>query len=150
MHRGMFFALLLILPALFVSGLLLRHAPLAARTQTEFTGNKTVSQHMVLLGGQTFHVRISDDQSGTTGRVLELTPESTLLAPDVLVYWSKREIISDFPAGAEFLGAFEPTKLYRLPMRETQGNGQGFIVLYSLAHRQTVGSFAISSVGTQP
>ena len=152
-HRGIFLALLLILPVLFVSGLLSRHewpVPGSALSEGSMLANKMVSGQTALMAGRKFHVRFAGDPEGKTGGELQLVPESPLVAPDVLVYWSKTDASSEFPAGAALLGGFSPTKHYRLPMPEIQGKGQGFIVLYSLAQKQTLGSFAIGQGGGRP
>jgi hypothetical protein len=152
LHRRMFLALLLILPVLFVSGLLSRHEwPSAGLSLAKgpIRTDKIVSPRTAVLAGNEFDVRILDEGSGTSGWSLELVPHSPLVAPDVLVYWSKASAASELPAGAELIGAFELNRVYRLPMQKMQ-DGHGFIVLYSLAQKQTLGSFAIGPVGSRP
>jgi hypothetical protein len=145
-HRGMFFALFLTLPTVFASGLLSRHKAAREPVLAEIWSKSQIAS----LAGQKLHMRIVNGSGTRPGRRLELIPESPLLAPDVLVYWSKADAASNLPSGAILLGPFEPTKQYPLPEQEMKENGEGFIILYSLGWKQMLGSVAIGPVGGHP
>lgn len=150
MHRGMFFALLFILPVLFVSGLLSRPKgpPYALRALVDSAaGLKTVSHQTATLGIMKFQVWIRQSTADNSGWDLQLVTEKALVAPDVLVYWSESDAHAGLPAGAVLLGTFGYAKHYSLTAQEKE---HGFIVLYSLAQRQKLGSFAIATGEGKP
>jgi len=148
-HRGTFSALLLILPALFVAGLWSRHEPLRGPSHIEGASNTAISDQTAVIGGTKIHIRIVSNRDRRSEWQLKLSPESSLLAPDVLVYWSKTNAISELPVDAKLLGSYEPAKQYSLPEQEMKESGQGFVILYSLGWKKTIGSVAIGPVGGQ-
>jgi len=150
MHRGIFFALFLILPVLFVSGLLsrpkgqsfiLRASPISVANLEALS---KVSHQTASLAGRRLDVWIRENQTGAGSWNLQLVPDAPLVAPDVLVYWSESDATGSFPAAATCLGAFDYAKQYPLTKQEKE---HGFIVLYSLAQKQVIGSFAIGNAG---
>lgn len=148
-HRGVFFALLLVLPVLFVAGLLSRHSPPSGPSHIEAVSSRSISDQTAVLGGTKVRIRIFGGHENGSEWQLELSPESPLLSPDVLVYWSKTNPTSDLPFDAKLLGSYGPTKRYPLPGQALQEGGQGFVILYSLGWKRLVGSVAIRPVGNQ-
>ena len=102
-----------------------------------------------MFGGTKVHVRIVRNRENGPEWELELSPESPLLAPDVLVYWSNTNATSDLPADSKLLGSYDPAKRYPLPARAFQEGGQRFVILYSLGWKRLLGSVAIGQVGSQ-
>lgn len=139
----MFLALLVVLPVLFVAGLASRHNAAKEKVVAEVWSNG----QLVSLAGQRLHMRILKSAGATPSTRVELIPESPILAPDILVYWSKSDAATDLPSGAVLLGAFEPPKQYTIPEQEIKENGEGFLIFYSLGWKKTLGSVAIGSPG---
>ena len=146
-HCSMFLALALFLPVLFVSGLFSRHKWPTKPTPDSIqlrADEVAVSEQTANLNGRKFAVRIFADRSNQDELEIQLSPTLSLVIPDVLVYWSETESTPELSANARLLGPFSPTDHYRLP---AEARGRGFIVLYSLAQKQVLGSF---SMGGRP
>jgi hypothetical protein len=131
-HERMFLALAIVLPILFVAGVRSRqisksNMPVAAHTPL------ATAQHTLLINGTRVAARFFRDGSGTT---VEFNFSADLLVPDVLVYASASESKRDVPADAVLLGAFVSRETYRLPSENSR-----FVLLYSLARRELLGTF---------
>ena len=149
MHLGIFLACLLLLPVLFVAGLSSRHKPPGGAFHIELAPNRSISDQTAVFGGTKVHVRIVRNRENGPEWQLELSPESPLLAPDVLVYWSNTNATSDLPADAKLLGSYDPAKRYPLPPQAFQEGGQRFVILYSLGWKKQLGAVAILPAGNQ-
>jgi hypothetical protein len=143
-HRTVFLILGMVLPVLFISGLLARHAPLSPsdRTKGALKGSKvTGGTEFVMNTGSTMHkVRLIESTISGSDREFELIPDSGFLAPDVFLYWSPAKKESSIDPGAKLLGKFSPRERYRIPA----GAG-GYFVLYSVAQNQVLASIPIGA-----
>lgn len=146
-HRLVFFACLLILPALFLGGLFARHKwPLAspANPVQLQNGEVLLSEKVEKVGNLQFNVRLLGSSGNPGERAVQISSKTPLVAPDVLVYWSEQPVPSALPAAAQLLGPYRPHARYLLPVdsRET-----GSIMLYSLGQQKLLGAF---SLGKRP
>ena len=143
-HHAVFLILGIVLPVLFISALVARHAPLSPsdRTKEALEGSKvTGGTKFVMNAGSTMHkVRLIENTMSGIDREFELIPDSEFLAPDVFLYWSLAKKESSIDADAKLLGKFGPRERYRIPA----GVG-GYFVLYSVAQNQVLGSIPIGA-----
>ena len=77
---------------------------------------------------------------------LHLARDETLVAPDVLVYWSPEAPARDerFPSSAVLLGALgDPgAQTFNLPVRDVNG----VLFLYSLAHQSSIATTPLAQI----
>jgi hypothetical protein len=143
-HRAVFLILGIVLPVLFISGLVARHAPLSPgdRTRDALEGsNVSGGTKFVMNAGSTMHkVRLIENTMSGIDREFELIPDSEFLAPDVFLYWSLTNKESSLDADAKLLGKLGPGERYRIPA----GVG-GYFVLYSVAQHRVLGSIPIGA-----
>ena len=143
-HHAVFLILGIVLPVLFISGLVARHAPLSLsdRTKDALEGsNVTGGTKFEMNAGSTMHkVRLIENTISGIDREFELIPDSEFPAPDVFIYWSLTKTESSIGADAKLLGKFGPRERYRIPA----GVGSYF-VLYSVAQNQVLASIPIGA-----
>ena len=139
-HAGLVLGVAVIVPSVVLLALAARPSPpiMASLASPPATGSWTIVDSD---GG----LRALIEASG--GREwLHLARDTTLVAPDVLVYWSPEPASGDepFPPGAVLLGALgDPgTHTFNLPAREVSG----VMLLYSLAHRSSVASLPLDRI----
>ena len=144
-HRLIFSAWILVLPAVFIGGLLSRHqwrtvasSPLKETSQ----GELLISEKSETAGDLRFEARLLTVSSDPNGRAVEIVSKASALSPDVLVYWSASRPESNLPASAQLLGPYHPQQQNRLP---SEANGAGFVVLYSLAQQRILASFSLGN-----
>ena len=71
----------------------------------------------------------------STPAAIALTPDSPVMQPDLLVYWVETAGDSTkLPADAVLLGPLQADEELRLPASD-----RGYLILYSLAHRERIG-----------
>lgn len=137
-HRNVFLALGLLLPVLFASGLLARRNwPAAVSYAQALPAGNVLTEHIVVLDGRRDAVDLYADRADPGS--IQFAPEKPLVAPDVLVYWSEVSSSSALPGDALLLGPFLPGMHYRVPL---QGRVRGYLVLYSPARQEVLGSFS--------
>ena len=144
-HRLIFATWILILPAVFIGGLLSRHhwpaaapAPLKESGQLELL----IPEKSETAGDLRFEGRLLKLSSDPNARAVEIVSKASALSPDVLVYWSASRPGSNLPASAQLLGPYHPQQQNRLP---SEAKGAGFVVLYSLAQQRVLASFALGN-----
>jgi hypothetical protein len=142
-HRAIFFALGIALPALFITGLASRHAPLSpVRPPEDKLAQRNGGTEFVLnRGSSKFTVRLIEHKKGGPEREFLATPDSGFLAPDVFVYWSETKPGTSISPNARLLGRLGPRELYRIPA----GSG-GYFVLYSVAQNEVLGAIFAGAV----
>jgi hypothetical protein len=146
-HRLIFTTWILVLPAVFIGGLLSRHHwPTAASAPLKETsqGELLIPEKSETAGDLRFEARLLTLSSDPNARAVEIVSKTSALSPDVLVYWSATRPESNLPASAQLLGPYHPQQQNRLP---SEANGAGFVVLYSLAQQRILASF---SLGNRP
>lgn len=136
-HRNVFLALGLFLPVLFASGLLARrNRPAAASYGQALPVGIVLTEQIVVFDGRRDAVDLYADRADPGS--VQFSPEKPLVAPDVLVYWSEVRSSSALPGDARLLGPFLPGTHYSVPF---QGRVRGYLVLYSPARQEVLGSF---------
>jgi hypothetical protein len=144
-HRLIFATWILVLPAVFIGGLLSRHHwPAAASTPPKklSQGELLISEKSETAGDLRYEARLLTVPSLPNARAVEIVSKASALSPDVLVYWSASRPGSNLPASAQLLGPYLPQQQTRLP---SEANGTGFVILYSLAQQRIVSSFPLGN-----
>jgi len=144
-HRLIFSAWILVLPTVFIGGLLSRHqwSPVASSPLKESSqGELLISEKSETAGDLRFEARLLTVSSDPNVRAVEIVSKASALSPDVLVYWSASRPESNLPASAQLLGPYHPQQQNRLP---SEANGVGFVVLYSLAQQRILASFSLGN-----
>ena len=136
LHRATFTCLAIILPVIFVSGLVARRAPSAlAESAPASPAGEVVLDSMQLWRAHSIRT-IVYKAPGQTSLSVRLS-HADVGAPDVLVYWSDSKKMTNI-SDAHLLGRFDSENVYQLPT----GARGGSLVLYSLGHREMI-DFAI-------
>lgn len=147
-HRGVFLAWAVILPSVFLNGLLSRprwpQPAQPAMISGAVPGRLLVWEKTESLGKHPTRVRLLWDQTDKESLSVQFAPEDPQVAPDVLVYWVSHPSSGELPDDARLLGSFRPLQVYGLPK---EARNSGYVILYSLALRESLGSIAL---GAQP
>lgn len=151
-HRAVSLTLLVGLPILYVVALRARpDEPVVDGLPAALTGpSLTVVEHEELdvYGDFEIAVRAGRDPGGWA---VELVPAAPIARPEVLVYWSPSAAVDgELPDEARLLGelAGRRPRTFALPP-EILGRS-GYLTLYSLGHRQVLGSSELAAVGEPP
>ena len=141
-HRIIFFLLGIALPVFFVGGLVARHVPLSPvkPLQDKLAQGSGETKFVLNHGLSKFKVRLVENKKGGPEREFLMIPDAGFLAPDVFVYWSETQPGASISPNARLLGKLGPGELYRIP----SGTG-GYLILYSLAQSEVLGSVAIGA-----
>ena len=140
-HHAVFLFLPIVLAAVLASGLTLRYSwPASPRLLTR---DVAASETTATVAGVNLKVRLLGP-AGPTERKVQLVPAAPIASPDLLVYWSEDSAPKALSPSARFVGSFHAGGIYTL---RANGRGQGYLSLYSLAHREVV---ARIPVGAQP
>jgi len=141
-HRTIVFALGIVLPVLFIAGLVSRHAPLPAvgTVENKLAQRDGGTEFVLNRGSSKFTVRLVENRKGGPEREFLAIPASEFLAPDVFVYWSETQPEASLSPNAKLLGKLGPGELYRIP----SGSG-GYFVLYSVAQNEVLGSVPVGA-----
>jgi hypothetical protein len=143
LHRIIFAAWILLLPAVLIGGLLSRHQwPAAVPLKETSQGELLIPETSGTAGDLRFEARLLTVPSDPNARAVEIISKASALSPDVLVYWSASRPGSNLPASATLLGPYHPQQKNRLP---GEANGTGFVVLYSLAQQRILVSFSLGN-----
>ena len=140
-HHAVFLFLPILLAAVVASGLALRYrwpAPHQSLT-TEVEASETTAT----VAGVTLRVRLLAP-TAPTERKVQLLPAAPVASPDLLVYWSEDSTPNTLTPSARLVGPFHARAIYTL---RANARGQGYLTLYSLAHREVVASIPL---GAQP
>ena len=140
-HHAVFLFLPILLAGVVASGLALRYrwpAPHQSLT-TEVEASETTAT----VAGVTLRVRLLAP-TAPTERKVQLLPAAPVASPDLLVYWSEDSTPNTLTPSARLVGPFHARAIYTL---RANARGQGYLTLYSLAHREVVASIPL---GAQP
>jgi len=138
-HRRIFLVLALVLPGIFVSGLLARRPfpasdrlpelaqPVSAKLSTAILEEDERWRRLPLKS------RLLKADGNRSGWILDVQVNGELPAPDLLIYWSET---APKPEQGVLLGSLagRSSQQFALPERARAGH----LVLYSLAHGQVV------------
>lgn len=153
-HLRLIAALALVGPVVFIVGLRSRMPVPVMETLPFGMAEPAVTGRVdtVRIGESWFALTIGR-RPGTGEAALRLVPvrdslseraDAAVAAPDVLVYWSEQPVDEALPEGAWLLGPLrgERPAAFRVPV--SLEGADGFLVLYSLAHRQLLGGIAVT------
>ncbi len=150
-HRVTMIGLALLLPVIFVSGLLVRQTiPVSARLPVARPEDApgqfvVIRDEAALWKDQAIRTRLLKPASDATKVLLELTPLRDPGEPDVLVYWSEQKPETDRVAErALLLGSLNGAQPARFVLPEQATTGNGYLMLYSLAHRRVITTTELS------
>jgi len=138
-HRAVFLFLPILLPAVVGSGLALRYSWPASHPL--LTTDVAASETTATVAGVNLKIRLLGP-SAPTERKVQLVPAAPVASPDLLVYWSEDSAAKALPSNARLVGSFHAGGIYTLP---ANGRGQGYLTLYSLAHREVVTSIPVGA-----
>jgi hypothetical protein len=131
-HRWTFLFLAVLLPVLFVAGILARPKPPQPR----------VIARLIAFQGSDWqkHFFVVQISTATTGETsLVLAPTRPVVAPDLLVYYAEHAAQQGvLPADAHLLGRWDIGTAYPLPRTLN-----GFVLLYSGAQKIVVDSVPV-------
>lgn len=150
-HRAMILVLAPILPAILVLALVGRSAVPAEALPRQLTVPhdstlQPVGSDWTLIESPRIQARYFAREGDSTASAIALTPAFLPVPPDLLLYWS--EIAGDsagLPPEAALLGPLIPSEPVRLP-----ASSRGYLILYSLAHRERVGVAQLPPAGSAP
>ena len=153
-HRLWVTALAVALPLLFAAGLLARKPPavmerLPAELQPQTDAFPVVlEEYADLWSTVDIHTRLLGDRQPPTRLAIALSSTAMANAPDALVYWT----IDPAPTGetpldgAYLIGSLFGNSSPYLALPDTALHVDGHLILYSLAHQETL---ATASLPTQ-
>jgi hypothetical protein len=137
-HRNAFFCLGVLLPALLIAGILMRHERVEAGSgDARLPSGSVLTEQSVAFDGR--KVAIDLYEVSREPVTVQFTQSEPLVAPDVLVYWSEVGSTAMLPSDAQLLGVFAPRTRYTLPLG---GRVRGYVILYSAARQLLLGSFS--------
>ena len=133
-HRRVFAALALVLPAILLIGLVARRprqVPGADATDVQGMGN-LVNESSNLWQKHAIESKFYSKPDRPLDRYVVLQPAQELNEPDLLLYWAANAPEgSVLPGDAQLVGAFSTGRAFLLPLNE---QGAGHMVLFSQAH----------------
>ncbi len=147
-HRRMTLAIAIIVPVLFVAGLLSRQTVPATENAAAFQSNLShefsneLFSDKTLWGELDIRTRVLSTGQDSVRLALELTPHTPLKIADVLVYWhsGNNGDGKTLPGGAFLLGTLSGLHQRLFPLPEPAVQSDGVVMLYSLAHRKVITS----------
>lgn len=151
-HRVTVSVLAVVLPVLFVAGLLTRRPPAVMETlpgalrPDSGTSSILLAEEPGLWGDAAITTRLYADGTPAARLAVALRPDAYLKAPDILVYWHPTRPTDDaVPDGAYLLGTLAGTHAQRFILPDTALRADGHLMLYSLGHRQVIATAGLAS-----
>jgi hypothetical protein len=150
-HRVMFVLLTPILPVILLVALVGRSPVPATGLPRELMDQEdpslvAVGSEWTMLKSPRIQARFLARQGDSTPSAIALDHVEQPTPPDLLLYWAETAGDSTtLPADAVLLGPLETGKQLRLPVAN-----RGYLILYSLAHRERVGFAELSLVRSGP
>lgn len=139
MHRVAFLFLPVFLPLVLIAGLASRYRwPTPAYTSGQT--DAVVSEEVVSAGDVKLKVQLLSNPAVPGEVRFNLLASSTLVAPDLLVYWAEGPGSKALDPNARLLGAYSEGATYRLP---ADARSKGSVSLYSLAQQRAVASIPL-------
>ncbi len=157
-HRMIWVAAAILLPAIIGSGLQARHpAPLVA--PPSIPGAEVLAPGTTWWTGAGVLTVTSLQILGDSAPAIEVAFQSTPGAPDLLLYWTRRDESSDssntpVPIGADFFLPVDPSdvllgptagtepRIFRLPAAAR--GGESALLLYTPAYRELLGRLPLT------
>lgn len=150
-HRAMIVLLTPILPIILLVALVGRSPVPPTGLPRELADPRDptlvpVGSEWTLLQSPRIQARFLAQQGDSTPSAITLNPVQQPTPPDLLLYWAETAGDSTtLPADALLLGPLEAGKQLKLPAAN-----RGYLILYSLAHRERVGFAELSAVRSGP
>ncbi|MCW5967479.1 MAG: hypothetical protein KIT57_03130 [Blastocatellales bacterium] len=131
-HRQAFLVLAVVLPLIFAAGLLVRRsAPVAEAPPVKLP---TASDRSGLVAWDEAGLRL-----GSGADYLDVVPTGAAGFPDILLYWSPGSPEADTPGShAILLGPIDGVRAQRFPLPDFAREFDGYLIVWSLAHRRAV------------
>lgn len=144
LHRGIFFSLAVVLPAVLVAGLSTRHRVLEPPRQIDLAlsnppGTLLILEKTESVDHHRLQLRLLRDAAKTRDFYVQFVLDSPWVVPDVLVYSSANPGTDGLPDHAQLLGPFQPKEIYRL----SAPAGNGYALLYSLAQQKILAAIPL-------
>jgi len=150
-HRAMIVLLTPILPIILLVALVGRSPVPPTGLPRELADPRDptlvpVGSELTLLQSPRIQARFLAQKGDSTPSAIALDQVQQPTPPDLLLYWAETAGDSTtLPADALLLGPLEAGKQLRLP-----ASNRGYLILYSLAHRERVGFAELSPVRSGP
>jgi hypothetical protein len=150
-HRAMIVLLTPILPVILLVALVARSPVPQTGLPRELMDQEdpnlvAVGSEWTMLKSPRIQARFLARQGDSTPSAIALDYVEQPTPPDLLLYWAETAGDSTtLPADAVLLGPLETGKQLRLPVAN-----RGYLILYSLAHRERVGFAELSLVRSGP
>ena len=150
-HRAMIVLLTPLLPVILLVALVGRSRVPPTGLPRELMGQADpslvpVGSEWTLLQSPKIRARFLAQQGDSTPSAVLLNQIQQPTPPDLLLYWAETAGDSTtLPADALLLGPLEAGKQLKLP-----ASNRGYLILYSLAHRERIGFAELSSVRSGP
>lgn len=140
-HRWMMLALVVLLPAVFVAGMLARPRYLAVPRLPEEPAQTSVTPKFEVLSETGLKVHFGRAARAAERAVMTVIPLDEPVEPDLLVYWDERPGNDGKPSDtAILLGTLKGRQPRAMTIPQTVPESSGFLVLYSLAHAKVLGA----------
>ncbi len=147
-HRLTFLLMSVVLPIVTILGIINRKAPtlkndltnVSSQNLTEKFSDEVWSEDALWSDLKSISTRLLSGKNNPNILAVELSIRENLTKPDVLVYWS----IDKFSPGSGptdnsfFIGQFNSTRATLYPLPSEALKSDGYLLLYSLAHREIV------------
>jgi preprotein translocase subunit SecY len=133
-HRAVFLFLPIFLALVLMTGLVSRYRwPTPVHTSGQ--GDVVLLQQVVTTGDGKLKIQLLSNSAMPVEVEFKLLASSTLIAPDLLVYWAEDSGPKTLHPNARFLGPYRRGATYRLP---ADARSKGSVSLYSLAQQKVV------------
>ena len=149
-HRAVFIALALVVPLLLAVTQIWRPTvPPVADIDTALRPLAGIAPAVdwqprrIITGRHSFQVqRLDDREDGQVAVAIE--PESVILKPELLVYWTPQtQVASQLDPTAVLVGSLAGTSRRLLMLPAAASTGDGNLLVYSFAHQEIVDHFAL-------
>lgn len=150
-HRVVFVFLALVIPVLltraFASRPLQTLSPPPLPRAASINASDLTATWMTQLGPLRYR---EEPATSNTPATIALGPASALRAPDLLVYWTRRDApLSTIENGDRLLGRLDGVSPAVMALPLEASTNAGTLVLYSLAHQSVVGTLGLAA-GEEP
>ncbi len=144
-HRAMMAVLAVVIPLVFVAGLMAREPiPVMEQLPEAVVSLAQPSlAHQILEADDLWTVapittRVFGDATPATHLAVELTPQASLKLPDVLVYWAPQQPAGMLPGDSFLVSSLDGTETVRGALPEAALRTDGFLILFSLARQEVI------------
>ena len=150
-HRVMILVLTPILPAILLIAILGRSPVPASALPRGLAAPHEVALMPIgsawtLIESPRIQAHYFAREGESSAAAIALTPSTDPTAPDLLLYWTETAVDSaTLPEDAALLGPLQPGEPVKLP-----ASNRGYLILYSLAHRERIGVAELPPIPGRP